>query len=283
MAEASAPASTANLGPGFDAIALALELRCHVTAVESSAWSVRHTGAHRPGDDADDAVLAAAQRAVGEARPVSLEVASSIPLGRGLGSSSAAIAAGALAAWRAVGEEHSLERLYELVAVMEGHPDNAAAAVFGGLVLVDSQDQPHRLPWNPAFAPLILVPHETFSTKQARSLLPEVYRRDTVIASVSRTASLMAGLLSGDRELLRAAGGDEIHESPRNQVMPAVGQRVQAALTAGAVHAAWSGAGPSVLAIVETVDRDQVAQSLKESLAGDVEIVMLDVATRGAV
>lgn len=283
MFEASAPASSANLGPGFDAIALALDLRCHVRAEVSDSWSVEHAGDQRPDSDSDDAVLAAAKRAVGEDRPLSLSVVTNIPIGRGLGSSSAALAAGALAAWRALGEEHPMERLFELVAEMEGHPDNAGAAVFGGLVLVDSYGQPHRLPWNPIFAPIILIPHETFATKKARSILPDSYDRDIVIASIARASSLVAGLLSGAPELLRAAGGDEIHEGPRNEVMPAVEDRIRACLAAGAVHAAWSGAGPTVLAIVESYDRDRIGRVLAQKLGDDVEVVCVDVAARGAV
>lgn len=283
MAEASAPASSANLGPCFDCLALALELRCHVTAEHAAGWSVEHAGDHGPATESDDAVLAAARLAVGVERPLRLTVINEIPLGRGLGSSSAAMAAGALAAWRAVGEEHSHERLFDLVSEMEGHPDNAAAAVYGGLALVDTHGVPHRVAWNPLFSPLVLIPSESFATRDARNVLPERYPRSAVVASVSRTAALVAGLLSGDTDLLRAAGGDEIHEAPRNAYVPEVAKRISAALDAGAVHAAWSGAGPTVLAIVETADRSRVADHLVSMLGDTVEVASLDVAVRGAV
>jgi homoserine kinase len=283
MAEASAPASSANLGPCFDCLALALELRCHVTAQPAEAWSVDHAGDHGPESESDDAVLAAARLAVGGERPLHLTVSNEIPIGRGLGSSAAAMAASALAAWRAVGEDHSHERLFDLVAEMEGHPDNAAAAVFGGLALVDTRGVPHRVAWNPLFSPLLLIPSESFATRDARNVLPATYPRSSVVASVSRTASLIAGLLSGDSDLLRAAGGDEVHEAPRNAFVPGVAKRINAALDAGAVHAAWSGAGPTVLAIVETADRQRVADHLVSMLGDTVEVAALDVAVRGAV
>ncbi len=282
MAEASAPASSANLGPCFDCLALAVELRCHVVAEPADAWSVHHTGDHGPETESDDAVLAAARMAVGD-RPLHLTVSNDIPIGRGLGSSSAAMAAGALAAWRAVGEDHTHERLFDLVAEMEGHPDNAAAAVFGGLALVDTHGMPHRVAWNPLFSPLLLIPSESFATREARTVLPANYLRAAVVASVSRTAALIAGLLSGDTDLLRAAGGDEVHEAPRNAFVPEVAKRINAALDAGAVHAAWSGAGPTVLAIVETADRARVADHLMSMLGDTVEVASLDVAVRGAV
>ena len=282
MAEASAPASSANLGPCFDCLALAVELRCHVVAEVADEWSVDHMGDHGPETESDDAVLAAARIAVGD-RPLHLTVSNNIPIGRGLGSSSAAMAAGALAAWRAVGEDHSHERLFDLVAEMEGHPDNAAAAVFGGLALVDTHGMPHRVAWNPLFSPLLLIPSESFATREARNVLPANYSRAAVVASVSRTAALIAGLLSGDTDLLRAAGGDEVHEAPRNAFVPEVAKRINAALDAGAVHAAWSGAGPTVLAIVETADRARVADHLMSMLGDTVEVASLDVAVRGAV
>ena len=283
MAEASAPASSANLGPGFDCVAIALDLRCGVEAESAAEWSVDHVGAHRPEPGSKDAVLAAARLAVGPEAPLRLTVDNQIPIGRGLGSSSAAMAAGALAAWRAMDVDPTLETVFDLVAEMDGHPDNAAAAVYGGFVIADAHGRVHRLPWNPIFAPIALVPFDTFSTTEARSVLPPTYLRSTVVASVARMASLVAGLLSGDPDLLRSAGGDEIHEGPRGSHRPEVARRIQAALDAGAIHAAWSGAGPTVLAIVEANHRDRVCGTLREGLAGEVSVECLDVASTGVV
>lgn len=284
MAEASAPASSANLGPGFDCLALALEIRCTVRAERSDEWSISHDGDERlDGPESEDAVLAAARLAVGDDRPLTLRVSSSIPIGKGLGSSSAAFAAGALAAWRAVGETHPTERLFEFVSELEGHPDNAAAAVYGGFVLVDALGVPHRLPWNPRFSPLVLVPAASLSTRKARMVLPSSYSRGATVSSVARATSLVGGLLSGDTDLIRAAGGDEIHEAPRNAFVPEVAKRIRSALDAGAVHAAWSGAGPSVIAIVESADRDRVIEHLGSMLEESVAIAAPDVAVRGAV
>lgn len=282
MAEASAPASSANLGPGFDCLALALEFRCSVRAEEAAEWSVIHDGDHQILSESEDWVLAAARLAVGD-RPLKLTVTNTIPIGKGLGSSSAALAAGALAAWRAVGESHPTERLFDLVAEFEGHPDNAAAAVYGGLVLVDALGMPHRLPWNPRFAPLVLVPGESLSTRKARTVLPASYTRGAVISSVARATALISGLLAGDPDLVRASGGDEIHEAPRNEFVPEVAKRIRASLDAGALHAAWSGAGPSVIAIVETEDRARVVGHLRSMLEESVEVTAPDVAVRGAV
>ena len=281
VGRASAPASSANLGPAFDAMALALERRCSVEAAPADEWKVEHIGTCAPGPDADDAVLAAAILAVGEDRPLHLRVDNNIPLGRGLGSSSAAFASGALAAWRAAREDHSVERLFELVAELEGHPDNAAAAVYGGLVLTTGT-QVHRLPWNPLLHLVVAVPSEPYATHSARQVLPTSYPRDVVVRSVARTASLVAGLMTADETLLRSAGGDELHEGPRSVARPDTCRLVDTAISAGAYHACWSGAGPSVLAIVPTETANAVQAALTARIDGHGDVLRLEVATTGA-
>lgn len=282
MAGASAPASSANLGPAFDAMAVAVELRCRVEAVRAETWSVEHLGSEAPGPGCDDAVLMAARCVVGADRPLALRVDNPIPLGRGLGSSSAAFAAGALAAWRAVGEEHPIERLFDVVAELEGHPDNAAAAVYGGLVLVNGSVV-HRLPWNPVLRLVVAVPSHPFSTKDARQALPIAYPIDVVVRTIARTASLVAGLMTGDGEVLRSAGGDELHEGPRSEMRPDTVGLISAALSAGAYHSCWSGAGPSVLALCPADAVDSVALGLADRLGDDGYVLKPEVATFGAV
>lgn len=283
MAEASAPASSANLGPGFDTLALALDIRCTVVAERASAWSVRHHGLERPAPDAGDAVLEAARIAVGTDRPLRLAVDNHVPVGRGLGSSAAAYAAGALAAWRAVGEEHPPESLFELVTAFEGHPDNAAATVFGGLVLTTGDGRVHRLPWNPVFRLIVAVPDRPFATREAREVLPVSYPADAVVRSNGRVAALVSGLLTGDESVLASAGGDEIHEEPRSRVRPDVAALVQAARSAGAAHAAWSGAGPSVLALATDDHVEGVVEAFRRRLEGEGRVLLPAVATSGAV
>jgi len=280
---ASAPASSANLGPAFDCLALALELRCTVTASLADSWLVEHVGEHRPESGAPDAVLEAAQSAVGERRPLRITVANEIPVGRGLGSSSAAYAAGSLAAWRAVGESHPEERLFDLVSRLEGHPDNAAAAVFGGLVLATAGGSVRRLPWNPALAVVVAVPNTTLSTKIARTALPAEYPAEVVVRSLARASALMAGLLSGDPVLLAEAGGDELHEAPRQSMRPEVSGLIGAARDAGAFHAAWSGAGPSVLAITSVEGVARVAGGLEAQLGDSGIVICPRVATSGTI
>ncbi|HIE21591.1 MAG TPA: homoserine kinase [Acidimicrobiia bacterium] len=264
-ASASAPASTANLGPAFDCMALALKPRCTVHAQPADEWSVEHVGGHRPGNGEGDGVLVAARRAVGESRPLTLKVDSEIPIGKGLGSSAAAFVAGTAAALRAVGEEPPHDRVFRLAAEMEGHPDQVAASVYGGLIMVPAEGLPMRLPLHPSLRPVVAVPDTRLPTEEARAVLARNLPRDLVIRSLARVAALTAGLISGDPELLAAAHGDEIHEAPRDHLSPEVGRLIEVARRAGAFHAARSGAGPSVVAIVGLEAVDSVSRAFRKA------------------
>ncbi len=249
-------------------LALALQPRCTVRARVADEWSVRHVGSHSLGADEDDGVVAAARRAVGE-RPLEIEVDNDVPLARGLGSSAAAFVAGAAAALRATGDEASPDRVYRIAADMEGHADQAAAAVYGGLVLIPAEGMPMRIPMHPSLRPVIAVPPSRLPTFQARAVLPESFSREVTIRSIARAAALMAGLASGDPGMLAAAHGDEIHESTRAALSPEVGELMTLARRAGALHAARSGAGPSVVAIVTNETADRV-RSAFEAWGADV-------------
>ena len=281
MAEASAPASSANLGAGFDTLALAIELRCRVAAAPSIDWRVEHRGEHQPPTGSQDAVLTAARLAVGAEHPMRLTVDSDIPVGRGLGSSAAAYAAGALAAWRTIGVEPAPDRLFRLVADLEGHSDNAAAAVFGGLQTVDVTGGAHRLALHPDLFPVLAVPEAMLLTSDARTALPASFSRDVVVRSVQRAVALVEGLRTGESALLAAAGGDEIHEGPRSKLNPIAARLIEAAQNAGAGFACWSGAGPSVLAMATTARRDEVAAAVKLVLGSRGVVLTPEIATAG--
>ena len=276
MPTASAPASSANLGPGFDVLALALELRCWVNANPASEWTVEHSGPHSP-DGSDDVVLAAARQV--STQPLHLVVENSIPIGRGLGSSAAAATAGAVAAWRAGGTEPADHEIFDLVSGIEAHPDNAAAAVYGGLVLC-AGDTVHRLPLHPRFAVLVAVPADTLPTQEAREVLGATLDRATVVRSLARTSALVAGLVLGDSALLASAAGDELHEGPRSALRPELAETMAAAREAGAMHVAWSGSGPTVIALADPSRKLDVANALEKATPGG-EILELEVAQRG--
>lgn len=280
MATASAPASAANLGPGFDVLALAFELRCQVSATPSSEWRVRHIGPEAPDGQIFDIVLDAAQRGVGLERPMDLVVDNHIPIGKGLGSSAAAAAAGAAAALRAVGEPADPEALFELVATMEEHPDNAAAAVYGGLVLCPPDGTVRHLELHHSLVPFVAIPSDSLPTFEAREALFDQVSRAVAVRSLGRMGALMLGLVNGDDELLAGAADDEMHEAPRNGIRPRVKESIRAARAAGASHVCWSGAGPAVLAFVKSPNEDAVAQALAEAMP-EAEVIRMSVATQG--
>lgn len=282
-AEASAPASSANLGPGFDCLALALDIRCRVRAQPSDRWKVRHIGVHAPPRGSVDAVLTGARSAIRAERPLRLEVDNRIPIGGGLGSSAAAYAAGMVAASRCAGVSVDPQGVFEEVSELEGHPDNAAAAVFGGLVLVDADLRVHRLSLNDAYGLLVLVPAFRLFTSESRGVVAGTFDRRTVVRSLSRTAALVAGLASGETDVLRGALGDELHESSRNRLQPRVGDYIREALRAGAVYAAWSGSGPSVLVLTRATETDRVRDGIRSSVGDEVEVLRPKLARRGIV
>ncbi len=242
-------------------MALALDVRCSVVADLSQEWQIEHEGSNAPAATSEDAVLGAAQLAVGIDRPLHLKVRNEIPVARGLGSSAAARAAGALAAWRATGLEPDPHQVFELVATLEGHADNAAATVFGGLQAVTVAGGAHPLELHPDLVPVVAVPDSVLLTSDARAALPDSVARPAVVGSLQRIVALIEGFRTGDARLLAAAVGDEIHEGPRTDLNPIAAELIETALTAGAFFACWSGAGPSVLALSSASLRPDIVRS----------------------
>jgi len=279
-ATASAPATSANLGPGFDCIALALEIRCTVKASHSDRWSVEHVGRHQPGPEETDGVLAAARRVVGESTPLEFQIDADIPIGKGLGSSAAASVAGIAATMRLAGEEPGLDHVYRIAVELEGHADNVAAAVYGGLTLVPAEGLPLRLPFHPGLQVVVAVPDRHLATVKARRVIDPVHPQDRVLRSLARVAALTAGLITGDPELLAAAHGDEIHERPRDGLSPEVAGLIEVGKAAGALHAARSGSGPSVIALCTIETREKVMAAFTEA---GVEVLTPQPATTGLV
>jgi homoserine kinase len=259
---ASAPATSANLGPAFDCLALALDIRCQVRATRADEWEVKHIGAYQPDPGALDCVLTAAKRTVGEGSPLAIEVDSDIPIGKGLGSSAAAFVAGSTAALQATTGDARPDHIFRLASEMEGHPDNVAAAVYGGLVLVPAEGVPIRLPLNPSLRIVVAVPERVLATFHARTVIDATHPHDMVRRSLARVAALTAGLITGDPGMLAAAHGDEIHEAPRAELTPEVSDLIEIAKQAGAMHAARSGAGPSVLALCAAEQEARVAGAM---------------------
>ncbi len=276
-AVASAPASSGNLGPGFDVLALALDLRCTVTATPTARWEVVELGeSYEP--EPHELVRRAADLAVD--RPLRLEIDNAIPRARGLGSSSAVAVAVAAAAMRAMGLEPEPGRLFEIAEELEGHGDNAAAAVYGGCVLVAGSEI-RQLEIHPSLRFVVGIPDERLRTDEARAALPAEVDRWAATRNLARLGFLVEGLRTGDPALLRVAAGDEMHEAPRAGLSPITGSLMDAARQAGAFHAAWSGAGPTAIAITDEDGASAVERAMELLLGEDGVVRCLDIAREG--
>ena len=240
---ARAPASSANLGPGFDVLAIALDLSVEVEVVASDRLQVRTDGhgADLPQDETHLAARVATQVA-GHDR-LAITVRSQIPLARGLGSSAALAVATAAACGAA-------DPLATAVG-FEGHAENAAASVLGGLVaaaMVDGEVVARRLRFDPGLALVLLVPDRTLATATARAALPAEVPFEDAVANLGRLALLVAGL-ADQRDLVAAAGEDRLHQQVRAALFPEAPELLVRLREAGAIVSCWSGAGPSLLAI----------------------------------
>jgi homoserine kinase len=253
----SVPASTANLGAGFDCLALALGLRNTVEFWEIHQGleiDVEGEGEDQVPLDPSNLLVRAAEKVFEKTgkRPAGLRIhkVNAIPLGMGLGSSAAAIVGGLAAANALVDGGLSRRDLLRLAHEMEGHPDNVAAALFGGLTLVSASGEEllvQSLPV-PALKVAIAVPGLRLSTAAARAALPEhVPLRDAVF-NIGHALFTVQALTSGDDALLRWAMNDRLHQPYRRKLIPGYDEVVVEARKAGASAVALSGAGPSLVA-----------------------------------
>jgi homoserine kinase len=277
IGEASAPGSSGNLGPGFDTLALAISLRCVATAEPADTMTLtEHGSTSRLGEN--DMIYRAVDLAVG--RPMHLTLSNEVPRARGLGSSGAVTAATAAAAMKSLGDKGGRLKVFEIVTDLEGHPDNAAASVFGGFIAATSTGF-KRLQLHDSLQLVVGVPDAKLSTAAARKALPNSLPYEAAARTISRLSFLLAGLADGDIDALSQAGGDEVHEVPRASLSPVSGQLMDAARNAGAAHVCWSGAGPSVLAFTTSASRGRVIGAMGGVLGMSGEVLALRVDYEG--
>ncbi len=288
--EVVAPATTANLGPGFDCLGMALDLwnRLEVAPVpagspELSSVEIVGEGVDELASDASNLTFRALRFLFDEAGlempPLRLRCHNVIPLSRGMGSSAAAIAGGLVAANHLCGNPYSPSELLEMAATIEGHPDNVAAAVLGGLQLVVS-DGPQLytapIPVPEEIQTVLFIPEARIATSDARAVLPgEVSVADAVF-NMGRVALLVAGMGLDRPEYLDVATQDRLHQPYRQPLFPAIKLIFAAARDAGALGVFLSGSGSTVLALTRgremTVAYEMFEAARLTGVPGKVEI-----------
>ena len=272
------PASSANLGPGFDSLGLALALYNEVTAEEADGVrvAVEGEGAGRLAANERNVVargVSAAYDAAGRRFPgCALTCVNRIPLSRGLGSSAAAWVGGLVAGNALLGSPLDRSTVLTLAARAEGHPDNVAAALLGGLTvsagggdgaIAVALPVPSDLHW------VTLIPEITSATSEARAVLPSSVPREDAVFNVQRVALLLAALQTQRMDVLGTALDDRLHQPYRVRLFPWLPSVADAARKAGALGCVLSGAGPALLAVVAGTEGEAsaVARAMEEALA----------------
>lgn len=259
--EVRAPATTANLGPGYDCLGMALDLwnRLRVSTLDAGAEpsvSVVGEGEGELEGDRRNLTYRAMEFLYGEADapmpPVELTCENAIPLSRGLGSSAAAISGGLVAANALLDNPFSANELLEMAATIEGHPDNVAAAVHGGLRLVVTEGSrlytaPIRIPSD--LQAVLFIPERRIATADARRVLPGEVSVADAVYNMSRAALLVAGMESNHPEYFSIATQDRLHQPYRQAIFPPMKVIFAAARDAGALGVFLSGSGSTILAL----------------------------------
>lgn len=288
----SAPASSGNLGPGFDVLAMALELR-NALQVRRGTGKVVVLGHGSDGGlptDGSNLVARAFEQAAGSPIAelgIDLHCDNAIAPARGLGSSTAAAACGLVAGWHHRGHEWDEDQLYVELARLDGHPDNAAACAYGGVVLCRGGVEPGTDDVVPLGAvdwltPIAVVPDRQLATADARAVLPTSYPPSEVARAMAATSLLVGGLLGGHPELVEEAlEGDVLHEPHRATLVPELAEVREAASHTRALGSTLSGAGPTVIVWCEPADADQVLGALGIDFP-ELELLPLACADAGA-
>jgi homoserine kinase len=292
------PASSSNLGPGFDALGLALTLYNELDVHDSDRWSlsIEGEGASILPHDEQNLLLRVAHEVAQllgrPMRPARLICRNAIALDRGLGSSSTAVVLGILLANVRTNGSLTREQMLEIATRYEGHPDNVAPAIFGGLqVSVLSEGRVHHVDFAPAVKAMpsvvVYVPEFRMPTKEARAVLPQTVSLQDAVFNLSRVGLLLAALAADRRELLREATGDRLHQRQRSSIFSALTSLIERGYQAGAIAVWLSGAGSTVAAFAANADEAHAIGEAFCSAGAEAGLsgrsLVLSVDTRGAI
>jgi homoserine kinase len=299
------PATTANLGAGFDCIGAALSLynEFTLTAIDASrrasfdperlAITVSGLEADRVNTDASNlayqAILKLYARIDRTPPVIQLEIKLGIPLARGLGSSATAIVGGLLGANALAGSPLSPAEVMQLAIEMEGHPDNVVPALIGGCRIAATAADGWAIadiPWHSSIVPVVAIPNFELSTEAARSVLPQAYSRADAIFNTAHLGLMVRGLETGNADWLTAALVDRIHQPYRQKLIPGYTDVAQAVVAAGGYGMVISGAGPTLLALTTAEHASGVADAMSAAWSThdfQVQAQPLEIDVQGAV
>jgi homoserine kinase len=278
------PATSANLGPGYDAMAAAVSLYLDLEVEECGEFSLDPGGLEVSTERGN--LVVRAFESLHPADGIAFRLRSEIPLSRGLGSSASAIVAGLFAADHLFELALTREEILVRATELEGHPDNVAAAIYGGFVVCGSD--PDGAPLASRFDPpdgleaIAVIPPDKVSTRLAREAIPAEIPLADAVANVSSAAQLVLGLQSADLDLVARGLGDRIHQPRRRHLYPRSMEIVDSATDLGALGATISGAGPTVLVWTTWQDAGNVAAALEERCADWAEVKRLPFTPLGA-
>jgi len=278
------PASSANLGPGYDVLAAAVSLYLELEVEETGEFSLDPGGLDV--STGRDNLIVRAFETLHPADGIAFRLKSEIPLARGLGSSAAAIVAGLFAADHLFELALSQQEMLAKATELEGHPDNVAAAIYGGFVICGAGEgsSPSAVRFDPpsGLEGIAVIPAEEVSTERAREAIPAEVPLADAVANVSAASRLVLGLQTADLDLVAAGLIDRIHQPRRRELYPRSMELVDGAAELGALGATISGAGPTVLVWTTWQDAGGVAEALERRCAGWAEVRRLPFSPHGA-
>jgi homoserine kinase len=278
------PASSANLGPGYDVLAAAVSLYLELEVEETGEFSLDPGGLDV--STGRDNLIVRAFETLHPADGISFRLKSEIPLARGLGSSAAAIVAGLFAADHLFELALTKEEMLVKATELEGHPDNVAAAIYGGFVIcgVGEGGSPSAVRFDTpsGLEGIAVIPTEEVSTERAREAIPAEVPLADAVANVSAASRLVLGLQTADLDILAAGLLDRLHQPRRRELYSRSMDLVDGATELGALGATISGAGPTVLVWTTWQEAGHVAEALEQRCAGWAEVRRLPFSPHGA-
>jgi homoserine kinase len=276
------PASSANLGPGYDVLAAAVALHLELDVEEGGELRVDSGGLDVP--EGRENLVVRAFESLHPADGFSFTIRSEIPLARGLGSSAAAIVAGLAAADHLFELALSREEMLARAAELEGHPDNVAAAIYGGFVVCSSQDgRPLAARFDPpeGLEAIAVIPADEVATEAARGAIPAEVPLADAVANIAAASTLILGLQQADLNLVSRGLRDRLHQPPRRDLYPRSMELVDAAAEIGALGATISGAGPTVLVWTMWQDTGKITEELQRRAGEWAEVRRLPFTPHG--